>query len=176
MPETTLSLILTISVKTCRLVEARRKILRFVETRRHIFGRARISTKNAGPEHFGSNLVIFLPKIDKILATFHQFGMVFFQGACFCWKKTKWLVSEARGLVRFLVVFFGARTCQNMVLGLIRTLMAPNLDPRPSPGIFLRCGSPGRHQIQPSCQKWLQIFRDLGRDFSGNPRFFRPIS
>ena len=73
--ETTLSQIWHISVKTCRLVETRRKILRFVETRRHILGPAIISTKNAGPEHFGSILVKFQPKFDKILATFHQFGM-----------------------------------------------------------------------------------------------------
>ena len=59
LPETTLSQIWHMPVKTCRLVETRRKILRFVETRRHILGRARISTKNPGPEHFGSNFVIF---------------------------------------------------------------------------------------------------------------------
>ena len=31
---------------------------------------------------------------------FHQSGMPFFQGACFCWEKKKWLVSEAHGVVR----------------------------------------------------------------------------
>ena len=55
LSQTTLSLILTISVKTCRLVETRRKILRFVETRHHILSRARISAKNAAAEHLGSN-------------------------------------------------------------------------------------------------------------------------
>ena len=59
LSETTLSQIWHLSLKTCRLVEARRKILRFVETRRHILGQARITTKNAGPEHFGSNFGIF---------------------------------------------------------------------------------------------------------------------
>ena len=44
--------------------------------------------------------------------------------------------------------------------------MAPNLDPRASPGSFFQAGSPGKSQIQPSCQKWAEIFRDLGRDFS----------
>ena len=44
-----------------------------------------------------------------------------------------------------------AGTCQNVVLGLIRTLMAPNLDPRASPGSFFRAGSPGKSQIQPWC-------------------------
>ena len=48
--------------------------------------------------------------------------------------------------------------------------MAPNLDPRASPGSFFRAGSPGSHQIQPSCQKWTEIFRDLGRDFSDFPQ------
>ena len=58
-----------------------------------------------------------------------------------------------------------ARTCENVVLGLIRTLMAPNLDPRASPGSFFRAGSPGSHQIQPSCQKWTEILWDLDRNF-----------
>ena len=31
---------------------------------------------------------------------FRQFGTPFFQGAGFCWEKTKWLVSEAHGVVR----------------------------------------------------------------------------
>ena len=61
------------------------------------------------------------------------------------------------------------RMNKTMVLDLIRTLMAPNLDPRASPGSFFRAGSPGSHQIQPSCQKWTEILRDLGRDF----RIFR---
>ena len=54
---------------------------------------------------------------------------------------------------------------KNMVLWLIRTLMAPNLDPRASPGSFFQAGSPGKSQIQPSCQKWAEKIRDLGRDF-----------
>ena len=80
LPETTLSQIWHMPVKTCRLVETRRKILRFVETRRHILSRARISTKNAGPEHFGSNLVkcyaaaffveiLARPKIWRLIST-----------------------------------------------------------------------------------------------------------
>ena len=43
--------------------------------------------------------------------------------------------------------------------------MAPNLDPRASRGSFFQARSPGRLQIQPSCQKWAEIFRDLGLDF-----------
>ncbi|MEC7216112.1 MAG: hypothetical protein VXW26_17005 [SAR324 cluster bacterium] len=77
MPETTLSQIWHMPVKTCRLVETRRTILRFVETRRHILGQASKMAYRLAPGPF-----------------------------------------------------------KNMVLGLIWILMAPNLDPRASPGSF----------------------------------------
>ena len=71
--------------------------------------------------------------------------------------------------LRKIDVFGRPQSWEILDLGLIRTFMAPNLDPRASPGSFFQAGSPGSHQIQPSCQKWTEIFRDSGRDF----RIFR---
>ena len=98
MSEATLSQIWHTSVKTCRLVETRCKILRVVETRRHILGQARITTKNTGPEHFGSNFEQTPSKLGQILSNWHVIfpGCVFFPGK----KKGKWPVSEAHGVVR----------------------------------------------------------------------------
>ena len=78
-----------------------------------------------------------------------------------------WPFAGAKGSIPNSV--FWARTCQNVVLGLIRARMAPNLDLRASPGSFFRNGSPGSNQIQPSCQRWPEILRDLGRDLSNFP-------
>ena len=41
-----------------------------------------------------------MTKNRQKIIKFHQFGIPFFQGACLCWKKRKWLVSEAHGVVR----------------------------------------------------------------------------
>ena len=54
-----------------------------------------ITAKNAGQKHFGP----FFDQKSTKLYIFCQFGVPFFQGACFCWEK-KWPVSEARGVVR----------------------------------------------------------------------------
>ena len=56
---------------------------------------------------------------------------------------------------------------QNIVLVLIGLHMAPNGVLTGSLSRKFRGGSPDRHQIQPSCQKWIEIFRDLGRVGSG---------
>ena len=82
MPEATLSQIWHTSVKTCRLVETRRKILRFVGTRHHILCQARITTKNAAAEHFGSNVDQKSSKLNRILSNWHSIfpGYVFFRG------------------------------------------------------------------------------------------------
>ena len=45
--------------------------------------------------------------------------------------------------------------------------MAPNLDPRASPGSFFQARSSGRHQIQPWWEKLHKILVDLGRVGSG---------
>ena len=45
-------------------------------------------------------LAHFVTKNPQNYVIFCQFGMPFFQGACFCWEKTKWHVSETHGVVR----------------------------------------------------------------------------
>ena len=62
---------------------------------------------------------------------------------------------------------------QNMVLVLIGLHMAPNGVLTGSLSRKFRGGSPDRHQIQPSCQKCIEIFWDLGRVGSGFLRIFR---
>ena len=62
---------------------------------------------------------------------------------------------------------------RNMVLWLIRTLMAPNLDPRASPGSFFQDGSPGKSQILPKLWKWIvknQGFPEKSAKFCENWR------
>ena len=82
-------------VKSGRLVDTRRKILSFVETRHHILGPARITTKNAGPEHFGSNFDQTSSKLNNKLPIWDAI----FPGCVFSLGK-KWFVSEAHGVVR----------------------------------------------------------------------------
>ena len=53
----------------------------------------------------------------------------------------------------------------SMAVVLIGFHMAPNGVLTGSLSRKFRGGSPDRHQIQPSCQKWTEILRDLGRDF-----------
>ena len=108
LSETTLSQIWHMPVKTCRLVETRRTILRFVETRRHILGQARITTKNPGADYVGSIFDQKSSKLGQLLSNWHAIfsGCVFFPE-----KNRKWHVSEAHGL--YLPMFF----CQSKILG-----------------------------------------------------------
>ena len=78
LSETTLSLILTISVKTCRLIETRRKIVRLVETRRHNFlARPKLPRKMWPRNMLGK----ILNKIRQKYVNVCQFDMPFVQGA-----------------------------------------------------------------------------------------------
>ena len=104
--EATLSQAWPLSVKTCHLVWTRRKILRFVETRRHILARPELPRKMRARNILGH----FWTKNRENNARFRQIGIAFFQGACFMWKK-KWPVSEAHGL--YLPMVF----CQSKILG-----------------------------------------------------------
>ena len=58
----------------------------------------------------------------------------------------------------------GCRMSKTMVLSLIRTLMAPNLDPRASPGSFFQAGSPGKSHIPPKCRKWVEKIGDFRKN------------
>ena len=93
MSEATLPQIWHTSVKTCRLVKTTRNIVHFVETRRHIFGQARMRPRNM----LGQILI----KSLQHNVNFCQIGMPFFQGAYFLGNKKKmvcfrstWLVSS----------------------------------------------------------------------------------
>ena len=97
-------------------------------------------------------------------------------GLHFSWKKTAggslprstWVFCPAKSRMACMAWLLGKdQSWQNMVLVLIGLHMAPNGVLTGSLSRKFRGGSPDRHQIQPSCQKWIEIFRDLGRVGSG---------
>ena len=106
-------------------------------------------------------------------------------GLHFSWKKTAggslprstWVFCPAKSRMACMAWLLGKdQSWQNMVLVLIGLHMAPNGVLTGSLSRKFRGGSPDRHQIQPSCQTWIEIFRDLGRvgsGFCGFPDFSR---
>ena len=69
--------------------------LRFVETRRHILGRVRITPQNPAPEHFGSKFDQNSLKIFKIMSSWGAMS----PGCVFFWKKTKKVCFRSTWLV-----------------------------------------------------------------------------
>ena len=82
--------------------------------------------------------------------------------------RSTWVFCPAKSRMACMAWLLGKdQSWQNMVLVLIGLHMAPNGVLTGSLSRKFRGGSPDRHQIQPSCQKWIEIFRDLGRVGSG---------
>ena len=121
-------------------------------------------------------LVIFLLKNDQKSLKIWPGRHVQNLGVAFFLKKTAggslprstWVFCPAKSRMACMAWLLGKdQSWQNMVLVLIGLHMAPNGVLTGSLSRKFRGGSPDRHQIQPSCQKWIEIFRDLGRVGSG---------
>ena len=132
-----------------------------------------ITAKNAAPEHVWS---FFVKKIQKIVENFAWLACAKSRGYIFPGKKnaggslprSTWVFCPAKSRMACMAWLLGKdQSWQNMVLVLIGLHMAPNGVLTGSLSRKFRGGSPDRHQIQPSCQKWIEIFRDLGRVGSG---------
>ena len=88
--------------------------------------------------------------------------------------RSTWVFCPAKSRMVCMAWLLGKdQSWQNMVLVLIGLHMAPNGVLTGSLSRKFRGGSPNRHQIQPSCQKCIEILRDLGRDLADFPDFSR---
>ena len=133
---------------------------------------AEITAKKSAAEHFGH----FLSKNDrkslKIWPGRHvqNLGVAFFleKNAGGSLPRSTWVFCPAKSRMACMAWLLGKdQSWQNMVLVLIGLHMAPNGVLTGSLSRKFRGGSPDGHQIQPSCQKLIEIFRELGPVGSG---------